>query len=419
MKSIKYVFISILIFFLLIMKYWTINRNLPRAYILVNSDKDFTDYHINFKREIRKDWDDPWISPIKYYINPSVLKDKVKLAIEILQNNTCVTFSEQNETFDNTRGLIFQKAHSGCESFVGHVHGIRPQTINLSLHCQKNEYLILHELGHALGLVHEHSRIGRDKFIDIDYSQLGEEGKINFRIRNGPNYLNYSVDYDYASVMHYGPYDFSSFWMKLFGFPVIKSKLYWQYTYMMGQEEKVTFNDYKRINLCYCNWCNWVNNRTGERIDKNSTKCRNSGYPDFRNCSKCICPTGYTGHNCGQIIESDDGCGNTTYNANKTNIPIILVGKINCYILVRASEKKKKVSLIVSYLNAPSYTNNFCTERNAFQIKYRRDKGATGLLLCGHQSIPITIKSESRSILIMYKGIDGHSMMHFLFKETD
>uniref|UniRef100_A0A0K0EP80 Metalloendopeptidase n=1 Tax=Strongyloides stercoralis TaxID=6248 RepID=A0A0K0EP80_STRER len=280
------------------------------------------------------------------------------------------------------------------------------QPISLSLKCLLNPYAILHEIGHALGLVHEHTRMDRDKFIEIDHNQLDNLGKYNFLIRNNSVYKNYSTSYDYASIMHYSPYDFGSFWKKLFRYPVMKSKLYEQYTWMMGQTEKMTFNDYKKINLCHC------------KINNNTTKCKNNGYPDFKNCSKCICPSGYTGDNCKKIISSDPKCGNTIFKANKTNVPLIYVGKINCYIFLKA-KKNKKILLTVYYINAPPYKNGICVESNAFQIKYRRDKGTTGLLLCGHDSRVLKIISESRSILVFYKGIDGHSMLAFQFKEVN
>uniref|UniRef100_A0A0K0EP89 Astacin domain-containing protein n=1 Tax=Strongyloides stercoralis TaxID=6248 RepID=A0A0K0EP89_STRER len=212
---------------------------------------------------------------------------------------------------------------------------------------------------------------------------------------------------DYASLMHYDRYDFGSFWKRLFGIPVMKSKSYQQYTWMMGQHEKATFNDYKQINLVHCNWCGWINNSTG-KMYKNSTKCKNSGYPDFKNCSRCICPTGYTGDNCTEIIKSDAGCGNTTFIANETMRTILLGKKMNCYIQIKPNETFTNVNFSVLY-------GDICVESSAFQIKYRRDRGATGLLLCGHDPRPLTVTSESKTILFFYEGIDNHSLVQFSF----
>ncbi|UQN07942.1 M12 family metallopeptidase [Deinococcus sp. QL22] len=59
--------------------------------------------------------------------------------------------------------------------------------------------LILHEMGHVVGLNHEHQRCDRDTFVDLNYSWW--------------DFLNYNKlcamgqhndIYDYSSLMHYG-----------------------------------------------------------------------------------------------------------------------------------------------------------------------------------------------------------------------
>uniref|UniRef100_A0A0K0EFS7 Metalloendopeptidase n=1 Tax=Strongyloides stercoralis TaxID=6248 RepID=A0A0K0EFS7_STRER len=415
MKSIIYVKISIITFSTLIVIFWTINTGLIFNKILgVNYDGTFTYYHKNFKRDIRYQWSHSWKKPVEYYVEKHYMRDNVKKAISEIENNTCITFSERNATFNGTQGLIFVEG-SSCLSYYGLRSPNYSQYIWLSSKCYINAYIILHEIGHALGLMHEHARMGRDKFIDIDFGQLDDHGKYNFLIRNNTTYYrNYSTAYDYASLMHYGPYDFGSFWKWLFGYPVMKSKLYGQYTWMMGQHEKATFNDYKQINLVHCNWCGWVNNSTGKLYD-NSTKCKNSGYPDFRNCSRCICPTGYTGDNCGKIIDSSSDCGDTKFTANETIRPKLLNTTTKCYIEIKPEKHFTNVNFSVLYVNAPPYKNGICVESNAFQIKYRKDRGATGLLLCGHDPRPLKVTSESETILFFYEGIDNHSFVQFTF----
>uniref|UniRef100_A0AAF5CZ99 Metalloendopeptidase n=2 Tax=Strongyloides stercoralis TaxID=6248 RepID=A0AAF5CZ99_STRER len=381
-------------------KHWIINKKLPRGYIIVNNDLSFTDDHIMFKREIWVNKRNPWKFPIKYCVKSPVPKENVKTAISEVQSNTCVTFEEVERIQKYTQGLIFEEG-SSCSSY------------NVII----NPYSILHELGHALGLVHEHARIGRDNFIDIDFWQLDKSAKKNFVIYNSSNFVNYSTSYDYASIMHYDQYAFGSWWYWFIGRPVIRPKLDYQYSRMMGQRKKITFNEIKKINLCYCNACGWVNNDTGQLNPDRKPNCSYSGYADFRNCSKCICPTGYTGDLCRKIIPSDPECGNTTFEVNKTRIQLIFNNKRNCYISLKAT-KPKKIELIIVYVNAP-YDGDTCTEDIAYQIKYRRDRGATGLLLCGHHQIPIKLKSETSSILIHYKGIDPHSLLIFQYKEAD
>ncbi|CEF59727.1 Astacin-like metalloendopeptidase [Strongyloides ratti] len=420
MKTNIYIYIFTTISFTFIICLWLIYRNLSynKNKIIVSNDIIFEDNHIDYKRDILKDQIDAWKIPIKYFVESPVSTENVEKAMNEITKSTCIKFEKQNEFNNNTQGLYFKEA-SECSSHVGHVYNEYFQVINLASSCYNNPFLILHEIGHALGLVHEHTRIDRDKYVTIHYNNMYNSENVNFQIRNFEVYKNYSTSYDFSSLMHYGPYDFSTVFSYIFGYKTIESKLEREYDWMMGQRKKMTFNDYKQINLCYCNLCNWVKNETGKRIKKKNDEslCKNGGYPDFNNCNKCICPTGYTGDYCKDIIQSDKNCGPTSFNVNETGIPIILQGEMNCYVFLKA-EKEKKIKLQITYVNAP-YNGNICTEDIAYQVKYRKDKGATGLLLCGHHSRVITLTSESNSILLFYKGISGHSLMTFTFKQAD
>lgn len=84
----------------------------------------------------------------------------------------------------------------GCRSYIGRIGG--PQEIWLAPNCGTSA--AIHEIGHALGVWHEHTRQDRDDYIDVRWNniQAGAEGnfdKYPFGRDRGA--------YDFASVMHY------------------------------------------------------------------------------------------------------------------------------------------------------------------------------------------------------------------------
>jgi hypothetical protein len=69
--------------------------------------------------------------------------------------------------------------------------------------------VIIHELGHCLGLVHEHQRPDRDLYVTIIWDNILSGKEFNFDIIDNPLYVEQDYDYDYRSIMHYSPYSFS------------------------------------------------------------------------------------------------------------------------------------------------------------------------------------------------------------------
>ena len=69
----------------------------------------------------------------------------------------------------------------------------------------------LHELGHALGLWHEHSRLDRDNYIEVVYENLRRpEDEKHFRKTSVELFKSVpDVGYDLESVMHYSPFAFA------------------------------------------------------------------------------------------------------------------------------------------------------------------------------------------------------------------
>lgn len=97
--------------------------------------------------------------------------------------------------------IRFRSTGSGCNSWLGRAGGA--QTINLtrSEGCI-TKALMRHEIGHALGFIHEHQRFDRDNYVTVNYNNIKSGKKDQFQKFNTSN-LGIISGYDFNSVMHY------------------------------------------------------------------------------------------------------------------------------------------------------------------------------------------------------------------------
>ncbi len=182
-------------------------------------------------------WND---SIIPYQISSSISSQttisRIRTAIAHWQDKTQLEFVELTATnAARYPDYIEFIPSSGCSSYVGRQGG--KQNIWVGSYCTSGN--IIHEIGHAAGLFHEHIRSDRDSYVTINWENIKEGKSHNFN--NQSSGINLGL-YDYGSIMHYGAYSFSKN-----GQPTITVKN----TGTIGQRSALSTGDIAAVNAHY------------------------------------------------------------------------------------------------------------------------------------------------------------------------
>ncbi|XP_023213989.1 astacin-like metalloprotease toxin 5 [Centruroides sculpturatus] len=160
----------------------------------------------NNERNAVRDLSLRWKGGIVYYsIDPDLenITDLITEAMNHINNATggCITFKQRQYEPDY---ILFIKG-DGCSSYVGRVKG--EQHLSLGEGCESIG-IILHEICHALGFHHEHSRPDRDKYLFIHWNNINEDYLDQFETID-PNLITIYNDFDPESIMIYENYEAS------------------------------------------------------------------------------------------------------------------------------------------------------------------------------------------------------------------
>jgi hypothetical protein len=100
--------------------------------------------------------------------------------------------------------VIF-KSGAGCSAHLGRKGGY--QTINLRYpSCFQNDGgTVVHEIMHALGFLHEHTRMDRAAWVQINFSNIHSDKWSQYKLNRLSTVVGH---YDYGSIMHYPDWGF-------------------------------------------------------------------------------------------------------------------------------------------------------------------------------------------------------------------
>ncbi|KAL3247445.1 hypothetical protein MRX96_057066, partial [Rhipicephalus microplus] len=139
------------------------------------------------------------IVPYKISESSANEADLIRQGVAHWMNNSCLMFRELEKDDTTTDFILFIRG-AGCWSRFGHIGSLQP--ISIGYNCETLG-TVVHEIGHAIGFVHEQSRADRNRYVVVNYPNIVEGRRSQF----DPDQTKreYGARYDYTSVMHYSP----------------------------------------------------------------------------------------------------------------------------------------------------------------------------------------------------------------------
>nr|CDJ89462.1 Peptidase M12A domain containing protein [Haemonchus contortus] len=324
----------------------------------------------------------------KGFIADSKTKRAFLMGADMWQKYSCINFVHNPYAKDRVKIEYGQ----GCWSNLGKTGG--EQKISLGEGCDVGP-IAAHEIGHTIGFWHTMARYDRDQFITLNLRNIKESWLSQFAKQTPKTNDNFNLTYDYGSIMHYGG---RSAGIDRRNPTMVPFNTDYQET--LGSHF-MSFIDLSMINELY--GCK------KSCVGKRSANCKMGGFPNPRDCSKCVCPGGYAGDQCTE--RPDEGCGSKIDATEKTltdvlgdysvRQPLEDFKKCNYWI-----ESPKGTEIIVEIVSLKGHQAVDGCVFTGVEIKTNKNQQLTGF------SSTITCKAYN-----YYKVPNCSNQNHYMYQE--
>lgn len=154
--------------------------------MLIPAEKQLNKFDVNKSK---------WVDGKVYYeFDPAVTQDNRQRfvdAYKVWESVANLEFIERT----NQSNYVYVQNDNRNYAIVGMVGGRQI----LSMNNWHSKYIIVHEIGHSLGMWHEQMRSDRDNYVTINEENIDSTQRYNFTKRSTTDY----GEYDFLSIMHY------------------------------------------------------------------------------------------------------------------------------------------------------------------------------------------------------------------------
>ncbi|XP_072218007.1 low choriolytic enzyme-like isoform X2 [Leuresthes tenuis] len=162
-------------------------------------------------------------------------KSIILSAMKGFEPKTCIRFIPRR----SERMYLSIEPKHGCFSLLGRIGD--KQVVSLQRFGCVAYGIVQHELMHALGFYHEHTRSDRDQYVKINWDNVKKYYVRNFKKMDTDNL---GTSYDYSSVMQYGRTAFGMSGKETI-IPIPDNSV------EIGQRKRLSATDILRINKLY------------------------------------------------------------------------------------------------------------------------------------------------------------------------